>query len=123
MHFIAVDPGETTGIAVFHNSRCIATFTDGPGDDVLSYALWKWADADLVVERGPRNRSLNSAACSKVEHKLASTKRRITWILPAEWKPSPMATLARAPWVTPTTRHERDAVKMGNYYIGRADNR
>lgn len=123
MDFIVIDPGGTTGIAVFHNSKCTETHSAEHSDGVLEDVLFRHMYYDLVVEQGPTNRAHYAEPCRKIEQKLRHSGRRITWVLPAQWKPSPMATMARSPWVMPLTKHERDAIRIGNYYVACMESR
>lgn len=111
---IAIDPGYSTGVAVFINERLIEVFTSTTPHARLRNAL-AMNNGEVICEVGPLGRS--DWAQKEVED-LVRLKRetchfRLSWYRPSDWKPHP----ASRTHPREGNRHERDAVGMGRYHI------
>lgn len=116
---VSVDPGQSTGVAIFSNGHLVRSFTSVAPHTTLRRELHALADHDEVVcEKGPALRR-QAATCEPVEaiireHALSRT----SWVRPTEWKPNPEAVLLDSD--TPGTKHERDAIRMGRWHLRRS---
>lgn len=126
MRLAVIDPGESTGVAVFTlrrlspqlvTSALIDHFTVGQDEYGLGMIRDKIREADEVLaEEGPLRRH-SPRACIRVEQVIrdAAHEKPVHWIRPTEWKPHPAASLE--PQDEPQTIHESDVIRMGRWFI------
>jgi len=120
MYLIAVDPGQSTGIAEYEDARLIRTWTLTDPSDVracLRRAARAHSAYDVVCERGPSDHRHQEAVCAEIEAIVRQEAQRIYWVLPSQWKGHPTTRLDNEELRLVGTRHERDAVSMGKYFI------
>lgn len=111
---VSIDPGLSTGVAVFVDGRLNHSFTSAPPHDRLRRTLSALRSEDEVVcEKGPAIRR-QAATCEPVEALVTELAPALAWVRPTSWKPNPDAVV----WPTdrPGTRHESDAIKLGRYW-------
>lgn len=118
MYLISIDPGPSTGIAEFEGSDVVATTTTQEPHDLLRQRLRvlnrEHPGLTVVCEQGPKIRHY-ADACAEVEAIVRQEADAIYWVRPSQWKPHPSAKLEEDDPIQ--TRHERDAVKLGRYFI------
>lgn len=107
--FIAVDPGHSTGVAIFEDGRILRTLTTtAPHDDLRDLI----AGCTVVCERGPKNRK-QADTCSDVEAIVNEVALDVVWVRPSDWKGHPAT--RQADQSLPV--HERDAASIGWWFI------
>lgn len=120
MYLIAVDPGQSTGVAEYADAELIHAWTfTNPGDlrALLRNAARSHPAFDVVCERGPTDHRHMEAVCAEIEAVVRQESQRIYWVLPSQWKNHPTTRLTDGEIALIDTRHERDAVSMGKYFI------
>lgn len=116
---VVIDPGMSTGVAVFVDGRLNHSFTTLAPHDRLRRTLSALRDEDeVVVEKGPAIRR-QAATCEPVEALATELAPNIQWVRPTAWKPDPHA--ITWPSDNPSTRHERDAIKLGRHWLARQE--
>jgi len=119
MRIIAIDPGGQTGIATFHGKSHELIHTMSVDLDDLERILKSLEPIDLndifVVETPPPDHSSKNLE-SAIRTIVAVLERvnLINWVMPGHWKPSPQGRLTHLDF---PTEHEKDAVRMGMYFI------
>ncbi len=113
---IVIDPGASTGVAVFEGEKLLSSFTSKPPFDELWLLLAEWAKSDvpinLVCEQPPANpRHQSETTDLHKQLELAGCH----FVRPSEWKGHPQAKLLDGD--TPGTIHERDVIRLGRYWL------
>lgn len=114
---IVVDPGVATGAAVFRRSVLVTSFTCEPPFNLLWSTLKRYANEPgtnvvIVVEAMPEvQRHRPETADLQKQLELAGCEL----VRPSEWKGHPAARLLQGDH--PATKHERDAIRLGRYWI------
>jgi hypothetical protein len=107
---VALDPGSTTGVAVFSDGGLVDTFSTVAPHEGLRERLDRLDPDDVVCERGPSLRR-QPEACAPVERLVIELFGEIVqWVQPSSWKNHPDARLMES-------QHERDAARMGRYWL------
>lgn len=116
---VSIDPGLSTGVAIFDNGKFVRSYTTHAPHDRLRLELQSLERPDEVAcERGPSNHRRQAQACEPVEAIVAeSCSVDVVWIRPTEWKGTPDAILA--PSDSPSNKHERDATRMARWKLAR----
>jgi hypothetical protein len=73
--------------------------------------------AVIVAEKGPTNHRRQADACAPVEALITRLANHVHWVRPTDWKLHPSANLVLGD--APATRHERDAIQMGRWFLAR----
>lgn len=121
LYLLAIDPGVETGIALLSGEGTIVwTLTTRSPHSGLSNALNQYHDASVVIEEAPLRGHYKHAFLEVraiVEHNAANYERSLAWVLPSHWKGSPRSRLDPAAKAMCTTKHEREAVGLGRWYL------
>ncbi len=120
-YLVAIDPGSSTGIAVFIGDTLQSVNTTQAPHDELRVLLrdlkFRHAhDVVVVCEQGPVNR-LQADTCAAVEQIVEQEANTIEWVRASQWKGTPTGTTEHSDVVT--NRHERDAVCIGRWFLRR----
>jgi predicted RNase H-like nuclease (RuvC/YqgF family) len=107
---VAIDPGHTTGIAIFHDDELVHVLTSESPHEALGDIV---RDKEVVCEQGPVNRDHNADACVEVETIVKQESATTHWVRPADWKCHP----ASRTEPKEGNRHERDAIGMGRVFL------
>lgn len=103
---------------MFSDSRFAYSFTDHPPYEDVRDTLAHLSPGDEVVcEQGPSIRR-QADTCEPVESLVRELAETVHWVRPTSWKPSPLSTV---PAGTLRTRHERDAARMGRWFLTRRE--
>ena len=112
MILLAIDPGITTGVALFDDESVIETYeTSGEPYEVVALIAQEPAH-EVVIERGPASRS--NEYMDELDGWLRSVFPDASWMYPGEWKGTPRA---QQEVVGVPSHHARDAVRMGREYL------
>jgi len=114
---IAFDPGETTGVAVITATNQI--LETAALDERLVTSKAKalkrhYKGAPVAIEAGPLWRS-DSPLTKNVEYELLDIFPFATLVSPNQWKGHPAALCSEKV----NTRHERDAVRLGRWFLAK----
>lgn len=94
------------------------SFTDRPPYEEVRDALEHLRPGDEVVcEQGPSIRR-QADTCEPVESLVRELAETVHWVRPTAWKPSPRYR-SFVPEQVLGTRHERDAARMGGWFLAR----
>lgn len=119
MYLVVIDPGPSTGVAEFAGTTLVGTFTTQTPHTTLRKRLRNLRETHpglaVVCEEGPQIRHL-AEACERVEALVREESESIYWVRPSQWKGHPAAKLNGLKMLT---RHEADAVCIGNWFIAR----
>jgi hypothetical protein len=107
--FIAVDPGHSTGVAIFEGTSLLRTLTTTAPHAGLRDLI---KGCTVVCERGPKNRK-QADTCSDVEAIVNEVALDVVWVRPSDWKGHPATRQAEASLPV----HERDAASIGYWFI------
>lgn len=115
---ISIDPGLSTGVAVFRDGEFVRSYTSEAPHTTLRMEVGSlvWPD-EVVCEKGPTNHRRQAAACEPVEAIVDRSPVHVSWIRPSSWKRTPDAVLLDTD--TPRNIHERDAIRMGRWRLAR----
>lgn len=126
---IALDPGVTIGFARLQLSGRMMwggeIRTHDPGWDhaleTMIGDMMKRGDHHLVCEEGPRFGRHHSGTLGMLEGLIEhlSTKHGVSlhWVTPGRWKNTPAATLTADDRDRVRSKHGRDAIGMGRYWL------
>jgi len=117
LRILAFDPGMTTGVAVLDSKGNIVSTV--ALDERLVVGKAKrlkrmYKDTAVVIETGPLWRS-DSTLTRTVEGELLSIFPDASLVPPNRWKNHPAAKCTEKL----TTTHERDAVRLGRWFLAR----
>lgn len=115
---IAVDPGASTGVAIFRHSHLVVSFTTLPPYNELWTTLRRFGTeagtkVSVVCERAPAQHRHNPESVS-LQAQLELAECHL--VSPSEWKGHPKARIREGDH--PATKHEREAIGLGRYWIG-----
>lgn len=113
---IVVDPGVSTGVAVFRHKSLVTSFTCQPPFDQLWRTIKRFAQQpgtvlSLVVEEPPASGHQMESTDLYKQLQLADCHS----VRPSEWKGHPAARLLQGDH--PATKHERDVIQLGRYWL------
>ena len=112
---VSIDPGLSTGVAVFVNGTFAYSFTSQPPhDDLRRTLVGLRSNDDVVCEKGPSIRR-QAETCAPVEALVTELVDNVQWVRPTAWKPDPKAEVQ--PGDSPGNKHERDAIRLGRYWL------
>lgn len=111
MIVLAIDPGESTGVALVDGSQVLGTWCLRMKDLGLLTTLGLQAD-QVVIERPPSPNRSSSQALNSVVGILTTWFPDATWIGPGLWKPI-MSTKLCPDFPTP---HQADAFQLSQYF-------
>lgn len=114
---IVVDPGVSTGVAMFDDHGRAKSFTTRAPFDELRNLIQAHADANVVAEDAPETHRHHSQPHATVAGILTSEGRGVFWIRPTSWKRHPQARLSGRDFDEAATEHERDAIRLGRWYL------
>lgn len=128
MYLISLDPGITTGVALFKYQDLQEVWTFKPPYDALRALLRRSVRAhgerlQVLVERGPTASRHNVREVAQVEQVIREETLKLYWVFPSTWKPHPAAKLRDddAALVLESrladSIHAKDAVRMGRYFL------
>lgn len=113
---VSIDPGLSTGVALFQNGQYLRSFTSYPPHDQLASLLGCLRkDDEVVAEKGPTNHRRQAAACEPVERLVHEVVVPVSWVRPTQWKGTPSACLRTSD--KPGTKHEKDAIRIGRWHL------
>jgi hypothetical protein len=118
-HLLSLDVGLTTGWAVHDTRSTLLAYgeVDFAEERLVRFEELrdKWMPSWTVVEPPVIERGVLGDQLSEVIHEVKLTfNRQIVNVLPAQWKPHP---LASTPCPRGTTTHMKDAIRLGVWYI------
>lgn len=118
---LALDPGITTGwayIAPFNIQTGVITYNESKDQfpqnhlrNALISLRQKWTPQMIVIERMPLRLEPNLRAVVETCEEVFPTHHLIA---PGEWKP--VAKIVKLPF-SPSTQHQKDAYRMGRFYL------
>jgi len=113
---LAVDLGETTGLALYDLTRNLLRCTMLKHPDVIISIINLINPDILILERFPETSSLDTSVQNAYTD-ICLTKNPLL-ISPGEWKP--LMRVIHLPFPKYFTQHERDAANLiGFYFLGR----
>lgn len=122
MYLISIDPGVSTGVAVFKHTKLLETWTfEAPYDELralLRRSLREHGEAlHVVVEKGPEMRRHLNREVQLLEQLVREEVLKLYWVRPSRWKPHPASRLPAEDVALIGTVHTRDAARMGRYFL------
>lgn len=111
---IAVDPGESTGVAVLDGEVVLATMTVSEPFGPLRNVLRDFFQFEVVCEQPPPNPPHNLDVMVRVLSVVQEEVSRVAYVRPSQWKGHPAATLMESD--TCRSIHEKDALRLARWY-------
>lgn len=118
---LSIDPGLTTGWVYFSSAESVAEIGEWTEHE-LAEAVQPWASSsrcDVVIESLPAlKRGQLGRRLKAVVDTLERSFPEATWILPGTYKAVPtQAPITLPKPLTSFSKHERDALRLGLYYL------
>lgn len=113
---IAIDPGESTGVALFIGPRLVSVETTSSPHDEIRALLRTYIGATVVRETAPTVHRHNAECIEEVEQVIDTHATGPVYpVNPSQWKGHPFATLRGTD--DPVNAHERDVVRLGRWFL------